>query len=56
MTTKLDQLKTPKERVLDLAERLYLGQMDCESISIEKFTTDTGKTLWQVSIELVENK
>jgi hypothetical protein len=56
MTTKLDQLKTPKERVLDLAERLHLGEMDCESISIEKFTTDGGKTLWQVCIELTEAK
>ena len=56
MTYKLDQLKTPKERMLDLAERVYLGEMDCESISLEKFTTDNGKTLWQVSIELTEAK
>jgi hypothetical protein len=57
MTTKLNQLKTPKERVLELATRLSMGELDCESISMEKFTTEGGKTLlWQVSIELTEAK
>jgi hypothetical protein len=56
MTTKLNQLKTPKERVLELADRLNTGELDCESISMEKYITESGRMLWQVSIELTEAK
>jgi hypothetical protein len=53
MIQKLDQLKTPNERVLDLAERIHLGELECESISINRFTSENGKEVLQVELELV---
>ena len=45
--------KTPRERVLELADKIVLGEIEVDSISIERFTSeDTGKTVLQVCLEL----
>lgn len=56
MPNKLDQLKSPRERVLELMDKIILGEIDVESISIERFKSeDTGKPFIQVCIELTPN-
>lgn len=53
---KLNQLKTPRERVLELMDKIILGDIEVESISIERFKSeDTGKPFMQVCIEISEN-
>jgi putative methionine-R-sulfoxide reductase with GAF domain len=50
---KLNQLKTPRERVLELLDQILVGKIDVESISIERFKSeDTGKPFMQVMLEL----
>lgn len=54
MFNKLDQLKTPRERVLELMDKIMLGEIDVESISIERFKSeDDGRPFLLVSLELV---
>lgn len=54
MFNKLDQLKTPRERVLELMDKIMLGEIDVESISIERFKSeDTGQPFLLVSLELI---
>lgn len=56
MLNKLDQLKSPRERVLELMDKIILGEIDVESISIERFKSeDTGKPFIQVYLELTQN-
>lgn len=56
MINKLDQLKTPRERVLELMDKIILGEIDVESISIERFKAeDTGRPFLQVCLELTQN-
>ena len=53
---KLNQLKTPRERVLELLDRILVGEIDVESISIENFKSeDTGKPFIRVELELTKN-
>ena len=57
MLNKTDQLKTPRERVLELMDKIILGEIDVESISIERFKAeDTCKPFLQVSLELTQNQ
>lgn len=45
--------KTPRERVLELVDKIIIGEIEVDSISIERFKSeDTGKTVLQVSLEL----
>lgn len=56
MFNKLDQLKSPRDRVLELMDKIMLGEMGVESISVERFKSeDTGKPFLLVSLELVED-
>lgn len=56
MINKLDQLKSPRERVLELMDKIILGEIDVESISIERFKAeDTGRPFLQVCLELTQN-
>ena len=53
---KLNQLKTPRERVLELLDRILVGEIDVESISIENFKSeDAGKPFIRVELELTKN-
>lgn len=48
--------KTPRERVLEFMDKIILGELEVESISIERFKSeDTGIPFLQVCIELTQN-
>jgi hypothetical protein len=50
---KLNQLKTPKERTIELLSRIERNEIDVDSINIERFTSsETGKSLIRVELEL----
>lgn len=55
MKYKLEQRKSPRERVLELLDKIIVDELQVESISIERFKAEhTGKAYLQVSLELTE--
>lgn len=51
---KLNQLKTVKERFLELSDKVLNGELNVESLSIKASMSDDKKRLLLVEIELKE--
>jgi hypothetical protein len=52
---KLNQLKTPKERLVELVDKVLYDELFVESISISRSTKDTGAKVLLVELELNSN-
>ena len=51
------QDKSPRERALELLDQIIVGNIEVESISIERFKSeDTGKPFILVQLELTKNE
>lgn len=49
---KLNQLKTPKERLVELMDKVLYDELSVESISISRSTADNGTKTLLVELEL----